>query len=493
MINLIRNELTKISKKKSIYITLLVTLAFIIIANVIYTIEPEVYGRDVSSEIEFYEEQLKELNPNVIEQKDIYINYSAELETTKLIQKYGGYNAWQAEIIEAQGRQMIYDMLENKYNTKNEQKYIEAKEKYDKFVERLDTGDWKYFASEELKEVEQDIKEAKQGKAILVEQGADKSDIYAIDDQIAQLELQKQILDWRLEKDICYGNSYHNQCLTQYENAKNFIRNYETTADNTLGEDEKYENQKEYYKNLERAAITKYDIENGTKVGDETTAKSILQRVFPEFEMFIIIMSVMIAGTIVSEEFSKGTIKLLLIKPYKRTTILTAKFITALIMLIITIILVILMQFIVGGIIQGFDSFEAPTIVYNHTTNQLEELNIVQYLAMQAIGKLPMYILLMTLAFAFSTLFNNSALAIAITLLGSMSASAINMLALNFKLTWIKFFVTPNWDLTQYFFGGLPTFRGLTIGFLIAIIVIYMIVMLVPSYTVFKKRNIKNI
>ena len=69
----------------------------------------------------------------------------------------------------------------------------------------------------------------------------------------------------------------------------------------------------------------------------------------------------------------------------------------------------------------------------------------------------------------------------------------INMLAEQFNLTWIKFFVTPNWDLTQYFFGRLPGIQGLTMGFSITIIAIYMIVMLVPTYILFKKKNIKNI
>ena len=86
-----------------------------------------------------------------------------------------------------------------------------------------------------------------------------------------------------------------------------------------------------------------------------------------------------------------------------------------------------------------------------------------------------------------------TALAIAITLLGYMGSSTINLLTYEFNLNWIKFFVTPNWDLTQYFFGRLPMFEGLTMAFSIAIIAAYMIIMLVPTYIVFKKKNIKNI
>ncbi len=488
MINLIRNELIKISKKKSIYITLLITLAFVILTNVIYKIEPD-YDYSTSSEVNFYEEQIKELDPNKLEDAPIYSSYKTEIDTIKLIQKYGEKgDSWQAEVVYNQARELIGNMNNYKYVEKNEQAYNTAKEKYDDLVKKLDTGDWKYFAKEDLKQVEENITTQKK----LKDDMQNKANVTEIERQIASLELQKQILEWRLEKDICYGDDYFNQCLSNYETSRTEIMQYESLEDNSK-EKENYENKKEYYDNLEKAAISKYDIENGTTTGKTGDARAILLNIFSEFEIFIIIMSVMIAGTIVSEEFSKGTIKLLLVKPYKRTTILAAKFITAVIMLLIVIIIVMLMQFVVGGIAYGFDSFGTPVVAYNHNTNTLEEIGIIKYLAMETVGKLPMYILLMTLAFAFSTIFTNSALAITIALLGSMGAPMINMLAQQFKLEWIKFFVTPNWDLTQYFFGKLPTFKGLTLGFSIAIIVIYMLIMLITSFVVFKKKNIKNI
>lgn len=488
MINLIRNELTKISKKKSIYITLLITLIFIIITNVIYNIQSN-NNYDLSGEIEFYEEQLKHYNKDKIEDREIFTSYKAQLEIAKLVQKYGGANTWQSQVIGSQVNELIYSMVEHEYITKDKTQYDIAKAKYDNLIQKLDSGDWKYFAKENLKQVEANIEKQNKRK----EQVSSKTEIAEIENQIESLNIQKQILNWRLEKDICYGYDYYNQCLNKYQSGKSEIKEYESSDQNNLSKAEQYSNKQDYYKALENVAISQYDIEHGTHSGDGSSAQGILKSVFSEFEIFIIISIVMIAGTIVSEEFNKGTVKLLLIKPYKRSTILTAKFITTLIMLIIIILTVILMQFVVGGIAKGFDTYSEQAVVYNHTTNSLEEMSIIKYLALQTMGKLPIYVLLLTLAFALSTLFCNSALAIAITLLGSMSAATINMLAHQFKLEWIKFFVTPNWDLTQYLFGGLPEFQGLTLVFSIAIIVAYMIIMLVPSYMVFKRRNIKNI
>ena len=101
MINLIRNELTKISKKKSIYITLAITLAFIIIANFIYQMSNDSYTYAIGGEIEFYEEQLKGIDLKTTENKEMYLSYETQLRTSKLIQKYGDGGTWQAKIIQA--------------------------------------------------------------------------------------------------------------------------------------------------------------------------------------------------------------------------------------------------------------------------------------------------------------------------------------------------------------------------------------------------------
>lgn len=482
MISLIQNELKKIFKKKSLLITLLVTLAFIILTNVIYKLDfGNSYYDYIEEEISFYGEQLKTLDPE--KDKDMYAQYKTELEVYQLVKKYDE-KSWQAKIIQSEMRSCISDINYFTYQEKSDSGLKIAKAKYNEYIKRLDTNDWRYFAEEEVKEKNTEIDELK----AMQEKTTNKLEIKELQNQIRGYEISRQIATWRLEKDIPYGNDYKNNCLNSYMVAMEDIRSYD------FGETEKnYDSKKQYYKAQETAAINKYDIENGTTIGDTSSAKGILLSTFDEYEIFLIVMFMMTAGVIVSEEFSKGTIKLLLIKPYKRSTILASKFITSIIVAIIVILLVLLMQFVVGGLIQGFDSFKNPTIIYDHTINNVKQINTIQYLAMQALGKAPMYILLMTLAFAFSTIFTNSALAITISLLGYMGSSVINMLALNLKLNWIKYFVTPNWNLTEYFWGGIPTFEGITLPFSIAIIVIYMIIMLVPTFIIFQKKNIKNI
>lgn len=486
MINLIKNELIKISKKKSIYITLAITLVFIIACNIIYKLNAnDSYGYDLSADINYYENQLKSLNVEEPSERETYINYEIELETAKLIQKYGNSNTWQANVIYSYGRPYIENKVYAKYG-KIGQSMEQTNQEYQEFVSKLDSGDWQYFANEELKRVNQNLEEQKTAK----ENTQDVALLANIEGQIYNYELEKQILEWRLEKDIPYGYDYFNQCLDEYRMAKTSIRDYENSSSQ---QKEDYTAKQEYYTNLEMAAISEYDIENKTTSGLTSDARGLLLGSFSQFELFIIIMIIMVAGSIVSEEFSKGTVKLLLIKPYKRTVILASKLITCLIMLIIIIVSILLMQFIVGGIVQGFDQFNTPAVVYDHTTNEVQEISIISYLAMQALGKLPIYIALMTLAFALSTIFSNTALAIAITLLGYMGAPFVTMIGLEFNLDWIRYFITPNWDFTQFFFGSLPAYEGLMPIFSAVIVAIYMIIMLIPTFVIFKKKNIKNI
>ena len=115
------------------------------------------------------------------------------------------------------------------------------------------------------------------------------------------------------------------------------------------------------------------------------------------------------------------------------------------------------------------------------------------YLGIQTLTQLPMIILLGTLAFAISTIFSNSALAITISLLGYMSTSIINQLIIGYNLSYMKYFVTMNWDLSQYLFGNLPSMQGMNITMSIITCIIYLLVMLIPTFIIFKKRNIKNI
>ena len=479
MNNLIKNELTKLFKKKSTYIILIITIAFILLTNIMNSQIQNLYyssGYDEES-IQIFEDEMNSYSPDNPEEVQTYVDIKSKLDMLKLMQKYG-FDSWQAYIIQTrlESNGDLYTINAYTYfkNSVSKESYETAKQRYNTFIEKLDTDDWKYFASSELQEVEEQIR---------IEEKTNHPDASTLN----SLEIQKQILEWRLSKNISYQGSFLDSCLRNYQNSSEAVYSYEQ------GKDHSYEEKLDYYSDLKSLYTSKYYIENEIRNISDTDNRAILLDLFDNYELFILIFIIMIAGGIISDEFSKGTIKLLLVRPYSRNKILFSKLIVCFLMLIFIIAFTAGSQFVIGGIIHGFDSTTVPAVIYNYNTRQIETMNIAIYIFITSIAKLPIYILLMTLAFACSTIFVNTAVSIVIPLLGYMGSAIINQLALLYDIKILRYFVTPNWDLSQYLFGGLSNFEGLTMPFSIIICLVYLLIMIVTSFIVFKKRNIKNV
>lgn len=478
MFNLIRSELKKITKKKVIYIMFFVTLAFMISINIVgKKFQSTSYVIYDDESMNYYKEQL---TPELEESDpDYYADCKSMYDSYELAKKYDE-DSWQRQVIS----QRIQPLLKIMYLEKSGETYNNARTKYDKDVEALEKNDWKYFVYQDLDETNLQI--------LMIDESTSN--------QLESLKDTKQALEWRLEKNISYDNSDLNSYLQCWLNARVSIRQYKDNKNPSQTE-------KVYHQqDVATEAIARYAIENGIdgtisnqgnsnlKYGLAYSAKSELFDAFSGYSLFIIILIIIVAGTIVSEEFNKGTIKLLLVRPYSRVKILLSKYITCLIVLICSIIFVALMQTVVGGIVYGFDSYKNPTVLYNYATNSLNVVSMTGTLAIMAVAILPKLILLMTLAFTLSTVITNTPVAIAIPLLGSMVESIINQLAIMYeKANFLKYFVTPNWDFSQYLYGALPQMKGITLGFSVCICLAYFIVMMALSIWNFKKKNIKNI
>ena len=487
MSNLIKNELTKIFKKKTIYITMILIFLLMIFINCINKYSnSSSYSAYMYSEsyINSIKEELSNLNPEKPSDVTLYINLKSELDLSNLMEKYKDSD-WKLSIINDRISPYITEINTYTYGAeKSEEQARKATEEMESIIAKLDENDWKYFANEDLQNANNKIEELNKQKA----QTQDTEIIKGLNNEIENAKVEKEIAEYRLEKNIPYGVDYLNIALTRYQTSSGTLISYDLE-----NKELDFEEQKEYNDALTTKEESKYIIETGTDINKSDSLKGSLQYFYSQYGVFIIVVIIMIAGTIVSEEFNKGTIKLLLVKPYTRTQILLSKFLTVLIVSAFVIVSTILMQILVGGILFGFESLFEPVVVYNLSTNAIQEINIFAYLGIQTLTQLPIIILLATLAFAISTIFSNSALAITVSLLGYMGASIINQLAIAYNLTFMKYFVTMNWDLSQYLFGGLPYMEGMNLITSIIICVVYLLIMLIPTFIIFKKRNIKNI
>ena len=483
---LIKNELIKLFKKKSIYIALIVVLGFMIFSNVMSKNTSNIlYNQYYYSgqTLTFLQEELEGLDPEKASDMEMYIDIKSQIELYELMGEYEN-GSWQQEIISENLSGYFKEKCMYEYGAKKDsQKAQEAQNKIDEIKQKLDSDDWKYFAqlelqqaTEKLANIEEQIKNTEDKKALL-----------SLNQEKENALIDKTIAEYRINKNIKYGQDYLNQALDDYKYSAQQILRYENSEKELT-----YDEKKAYNSTLEIRESSKYMIENKVDLNKMNLNKN-LEYFFDNYGIFAIAIIIMIAGTIMSEEFNKGTIKLLLVKPYSRTKILLSKFITVMLMIIFVVLIMGIMQLLVGGVVFGFDSLSEPVVAYNFNTNSLQEINVFVYFLTQFLAQLPIFILLATLAFALGTIFTNSALAITISLLGYIAANIINQLAISYNIKFLEYFVTMNWDLSQYLFGNLPNMEGMTMTFSIITCIVYFLIMIISTWIIFKKKNIKNI
>lgn len=483
MSKLIKNELIKIFSKKSMIVIGLIILAIIIGFNVLNKVSQNMsnsYSAYSEGYIQYLDEELSNLDPNKPSDINKYVETKSQKDLATLAKDYKE-TSWQAEVIGTVISPIIEEMNNYEYIDKNNEALTSSKAKYDEMLTALKNNDWKYFANKELDSLNTQIEELN----TLIAQDSENEDLKT---QLKSLELQKEVVNLRLDKNINYGSDNYKSIAVQ--NYRMYMGNYiQSSQGKNLTDEEK----SEINGYLEKANLYKYDLYNDTEYQNTATANYTFQNSIGTYIAIIVMVVVIVAGVSISEEFNKGTVKLLLVRPYSRTKILISKLIAVFITMLITTVAILILQFIIGGIVYGFGTYMMNVVQFDFTTNSIVTLNIFAYLGLIFVCKLPIFILIGTLAFALSTLFLNSPLAVALPILGYMGSDVINMIAISYKWDWVKYFVTPNWDLSQYLFGGTPMFSGISIEFSITICAIYFVIMLVASIVSFKKRNIKNV
>ena len=264
-----------------------------------------------------------------------------------------------------------------------------------------------------------------------------------------------------------------------YENDKMLLENFD-----------KLETKDSYENIVERIKLEEYAIQNNIKyniiINSENNnvtlpkdARYLLIKMFNNFDILMIFIVIYLSSTIISEEYNSGTIKNLLVKPHKRTKILLSKIITAIFLTIMISILMVVFQYLLGGIIFGFDSYELESIKYNSVTNNIETMDLMQNTITTLLKKEPMYLLLSLVSMLFGIITNNIALNILISL-GLYFISTMEFLINNIT----KYLFIFNWDLT--------TNNIINIAQSISICVISFLVIFILLIIIFKNKDISN-
>jgi ABC-2 type transport system permease protein len=204
------------------------------------------------------------------------------------------------------------------------------------------------------------------------------------------------------------------------------------------------------------------------------------------FVFLISLFAIIMGGKIVANEFSEGTIKLLLIRPSKRWKILLSKYISVIGQTLLMLLVLFVMSFLIGGILFSFKGASTPFLT--NTSGKITEVSMISHIV-QLYGLECVNLLMMvTLAFMISSVFRNSAMAIGIGVFLLTVGNVITMYLIS-NFNWAKYILFANTDLNQYI-NGEPLVEGMTMTFSIIILVGYFIIFNTISYLGFTKRDI---
>ena len=189
---------------------------------------------------------------------------------------------------------------------------------------------------------------------------------YRLDNEILT-EGEKWEYQYRLDKDISFdkSNEKKNDLIMTVANAKNTIA--------TMG-DAKSDGQNSRAKLEDNIKLALYQLDND-KLDNTANQMSLFETSEPEQITFwtvfltstslvtvVALLAIVIAGGIVSSEFSQGTVKFLLINPVKRWKILMAKYFTVITVGYIMLCILFVVMIPITGLMLGFDGFSTPYI-----------------------------------------------------------------------------------------------------------------------------------
>ncbi len=472
---LIKNELYKLFHKRSTKIFIIIAIVYVILTNVLYRtlddnfINSYNYYEDITTALKYVDDYE---NENIGE-SSMYNYYKSYVETYNLASNYAS-DSWQYQKYMEEYWNVLRDYYDNlTYGNDNTQ----TNQLLNTIKENIESANWQYFVRQDIAELNEEI----DYNRTLLNDDTITTNKVEIEKQVFVAEEQIKLNQYRLDENVAYGNDYLNIAIDNISNSLYNLAEYNYANDKSNYE----EDVKIYHENW-------YVLNEKVNTINDDSVRMVFINFFSEYSFLILVFSIMIAGAMVSDEFSKGTIKSLLITPHKRSKILLTKYISVIIMILLLIGLLIVTELLFGGILLGFSGLSIPVVVYNITTANLEIMNVFSYLGLYILTNLPQIILLATLAFACSVIINSTAFAIVLPFCGILGAEIINQFALVYDIKILNYFVTTNWDFTQYLFGGTSIF-GNSLPHAIIVCLIYLLIMLVVSFIVFIKKDVKNI
>lgn len=216
----------------------------------------------------------------------------------------------------------------------------------------------------------------------------------------------------------------------------------------------------------------------------------------------IFIFMIIVAGSTMSTEYSKGTIKSLVMVPCKRWKILLSKLLIYILYTIILTVLMSILTLIISKIF--FGSFKVSPYLYI-SNGEVVALGHVKYMLLRFLSYDIDIIMYVIFAIMLSVITKNTAASVAIPMfLYAGNTVIMTIINMNIFQEWIKFIPFNNMNLTNKVFklaesgNSLGTLAynsnflvsNLTIKFSLLVLLVYTVVMIVTMFDSFTKKDI---
>jgi len=478
------NENIKLFKRQSSYIFIILAVITLFIAYGIAVmnknisdkyVEQERSNEILQSQIDGLKDQLK------ISNKEDEISYRTQIEVYEYALKNdikinSQYINYQSEL--------IYKLLGEKNILNNIDKVFMKKEyeqqvlKVDEIQKILDNKDFNKYIELNKEKIQKDY-----DNKITTEFE------YNLNMQNENFKLKYEINKYS-DSETAWKKSVSDDIILIEKSIKNKFNEYQ----------DKYLTEKDIQTLNEQKLINIYKLENNIKP-DYSNGSTNYREMYESNSinmslMFIGLLLIIAASASISEEIAKGTIKFLIITPFKRYKILLAKLLTYTVALVVLTLILSQLNVLVGDMF-----FKEKSSDYIYVVNDtVQVMGASQYMSVTYMLYMPEIFIYILLGIVLSTTIRSTTIANTLTIMLYIG-SPIVMAILNslLRVDWLKYLPIDNFSLVS---KVLPTYNfttdnmlsnasaNTTLEFSIIVLSVTAILLLITMFESFNKRDI---
>ena len=497
IIKLVMNETIKTLKKTSTKILIILSIIALFASvgfakgitalnnyGMAYTNEEYDWREDLNTRLSYMRKSIEESNnynaQAIAQTKALIETYEFALDNDIRYEGAFNYNYWKRQAVEemqlARTQVLLYEST--KYLSKEQKKDKEEKQALAEARRNLVLNDNFEGYMELLKKEQKDLLEDKK-----IEEDEYEDNIYLLN------------IKQKCEIYRCDGQEYSSEQNLYYD-IESIVESLRTGLNPNTG---KLLKPDEVKKMEDSIKVDLYKIEHDIPTVEVlTNERTIYDTVSQQFSMLMVsLLMIIIAGSAISSEISKGTIKFVLFTPNKRWKILFAKVTSAILILLCLTIVLSLLSALIGNL-----CFEQAGNDYIYVKDgEVRILPYMNYVILYFLALCIDVLVYMFFAFMLSTVTRNTALSVGLSVACYVGSGIVmNIVNSYIKADWVKYIPFNNFGIADKIFTNTLSYtmmesvtsllNNVSIWFSLGVLGVTTLLMIITMFDSFNKRDI---